>query len=75
MGNLHTVFIINYRIFVKNDYDIFVEWNNGGAYEKLYGKLVCFMISTGLVAGCDMSEQTSKREKKMRAKRQKNVHK
>lgn len=32
--------------------------------KKLYGKLMCFMISMGLVAGCDMSEQTSKREKK-----------
>lgn len=32
--------------------------------KKLYGKLMCFMISMGLVAGCDMSEKISKREKK-----------
>ena len=43
--------------------------------KELYGKLMCFMISMGLVAGCDMSEQTSKERKKMCAKRQKNAHK
>ncbi|GAB6438804.1 hypothetical protein bcgnr5390_29140 [Bacillus luti] len=32
--------------------------------KKLYGKLTCFIISIGLVAGCDMAEQTLKREKK-----------
>ena len=42
--------------------------------KKLYGKLTCFIISIGLVAGCDMAEQTLKREKKA-AKRQKNVQK
>lgn len=43
--------------------------------KELYGKLVCFILSIGLVAGCDMAEQTAKREKKMCAKRQKNAHK
>ncbi|MDR4982587.1 recombinase family protein [Bacillus cereus] len=32
--------------------------------KKLYGKITCFIISIGLVTGCDMAEQTSKREKK-----------
>jgi hypothetical protein len=33
--------------------------------KELYGgKLVCFILSIGLVAGCGMSEQTSNREKK-----------
>ncbi|MBE7105917.1 recombinase family protein [Bacillus cereus] len=32
--------------------------------KKLYGKLVCFILSIGVVAGCDMTKQTSKREKK-----------
>lgn len=43
--------------------------------KELYGKLACFIILISFVAGCDMAEQTSKREKKMCAKRQKTAHK
>ena len=42
--------------------------------KELYGKLVCFIISIGLVAGCDMVEKTSKREKKRCVRNDRRMH-